>query len=330
MKLRVLIVTAVLATACAHSGATGKAESGDSLEQAFGLTHDQANAVVDQIEKNIRAGEEGNPLTSPNTLDDVLEILREDRLDLFAHGVQFARHQTGAKAEALTAQLELAWGAAQLVAAEVCADFAGQAEEQLTEARQAAAFGGEDAPDEAMLAAMEEDVVNLRISAAAMVMTAQGHFKRGAQLASKMIQAKPDSYYGYRVLADFFLLARKWEPFGRMVTKVRAMKPDSNGLRFLDGRAAIERDGDLARGIEFLKAAVAEDPRFIRAQVALFHAQEDIEDWYPTFQAIRRESPKHQLVVLLSDPLDDMWKRHQAEKADEPPPAGEAKPGGEG
>ena len=84
-----------------------------------GMSLEEAQAIATEFESNHLGQDPNNPLREPKSLDDVLEILKSDELDLFPAGVSFASKQPGVQAKALAAQIELAWGEAELTLADL-------------------------------------------------------------------------------------------------------------------------------------------------------------------------------------------------------------------
>src|SRR5258706_930479 len=78
-----------------------------------GMSLREAQGIVQVFEsKHLRPGDD-SLLRKPKSLDEVIDILHSDELDLFPGAVAFAQAQDGAEAQALAAQLEIAWGEAE-------------------------------------------------------------------------------------------------------------------------------------------------------------------------------------------------------------------------
>ena len=288
-SMRILFAVS-LAAACASAPArqecpAPRAEAGLSLEEA--------RAVVAEFESKHAKGDAGSPLRQPKSLDDALEILKLDELDLFPAGVSYALSQPGPEAKALAAQIELAWGEAELTLAEVF-DQAAASLRGATSAELRARFDTN------------------RVVADALTRLAAEHTADGARHAREIIASAPADYKGYRVAADYYRMRERWGEFDETVAKLTALNPASNGLVFLRGVSALYRDGDAPRADRFFREALAKDPMFVRAQVQLMRAQPGSEARYAEYLKLKALNPHHQIVVWAGPTLE---KAHQARLA---------------
>jgi tetratricopeptide (TPR) repeat protein len=135
------------------------------------------------------------------------------------------------------------------------------------------------------------------------------HISEGAELATKLIEKFPDSYLGYRVAADHKRLIRDWDGFDLMVKKVESINPDSNGLVFLKGAAALQRDADHETAIEHYERALAKDPDFVRAQSHLVMAQTDLDGLVREYEKLEQLNPNHQMVQWMDAAIEITERR---------------------
>jgi len=219
--------------------------------------------------------------------------LKADRLDAFPGAVAFLAKQEGYDALALRAQLELAWGEAELTVAEVLAQTASQLEQNL---RGQELRKNPSAADKASIAAESERIALYRETDEALRLLAAEHVGLGAEDAGVVITQKPDDYVGYRIAADAARMRNHWTEFTENVKKVEAAKPDSNGLKFLRGVEAYMRDGDSREAAGHFREALAGDPAFVRAQAQLVLVAANIFDQYKELQALKAMAPDHQIV----------------------------------
>jgi len=152
------------------------------------------------------------------------------------------------------------------------------------------------------------------VSEALMAM-AEHRYAIGKALAEKVIAAAPDSYLGYRVAADYHRLQHQWEAFDQMVAKIEATNPDSNGLLFLRGAAAAQRDFDFRAASEFYRQALQRDPQFIRAQMALMLGQSEIAAVHAELQKLKALNPDHYLVRWTGAAIEADYQQWRAEQA---------------
>ncbi|MCC6808118.1 MAG: hypothetical protein IT381_11895 [Deltaproteobacteria bacterium] len=283
------------------------------------MTSAEAEQVFVEFRADIEKQVPIEPLRTPRSLDDVLEILRRDQIDLFAHGVAFAGKEQGTRARVLEAQLELAWGEALVMVAQLLERQFAEVAMQSLRQRARAAIGQTTSFETKTMLELSENLQKSRRAIDAMWVLAPVHIERGAQMALKLLQDVPDDYHGYRVAADYFRLRADWKSFDKMVEEVAKRKPDSTGLQFLLGVAAVDRFGDRERGAEKLQKAIAGDPKFAKAQAMLLLLADTPNASYEALVALHKVNPSHQLVVLAGPAIlavYNAWKARGGEQGE--------------
>jgi hypothetical protein len=289
----------------------------DCASKSVGISLPEAEATVAAAAHDLPHLNDAEPLKQPKSLDDVEEILKRDDVELFPAGVAFAATLQDTRASALRAQIELAWGEAL----EMTADLFGAVETfersylRDLEARNAS---GE------IKAAEIDDLVKLRhfMSKRADLREALGriaaeHVGKGAVLAREIIAASPESYLGYRLAADYYRLRGNWPQFDQMVKKIEATNPASNGLVFLKAMNEIQRAGHVAPGSDLLRQALQKDPKFVRAESELVLASLTLADASKELKTLQKLSPHHQLVIWVGPAIDAALARDARSKAPE-------------
>ncbi|MGZ6142224.1 MAG: hypothetical protein ACXWLM_02745 [Myxococcales bacterium] len=291
--MRAGLVLAGLLAACA----TAPAAQCPAPASGAGLSLEEARAIVGELESKHLKQNPASPLREPKSLDDVLEILKLDELDLFPAGAAFALRQEGPEAKALGAQIELAWGEAELTLAEVFSQAAGTLQQELRAAQAAGRSTGE------LRARLDTN----RVVADALLRLAAEHTADGAAHARAIIAAAPADYQGYRVAADYYRMRERWTEFDETVAKLTALNPQSNGLVFLRGVSALYREGDAPRANRLFREALAKDPKFVRAQVQLMRAQPGAAARYAEYLKLKALNPRHQIVVWAGPTIERAW-----------------------
>ena len=272
--------------------------------RTVGLTLDEAKEIVAEFEAKQLALSRENPLRDPRSADDVLAILKSDQIALFPAGVAWAAaYKDDVKAESLRAQIELAWGEALQILADVFVDASGQMKTALRSMEVRAATGELNEKLQARYEKLKEVSAKSDLVAEALTRLAAEHVGAGARLAQDLIKKLPDDYVGYRVAADYYRLRSEWDVFDTMVAKIEAKNPDSNGLVFLRGAALLHRDQEPARAAELFRKALEKDPQFVRAQAQLVLSGQSVKDTFREYQALRALNPNHQIVVWAGEAI---------------------------
>ncbi|MBI5526486.1 MAG: hypothetical protein HY897_09130 [Deltaproteobacteria bacterium] len=302
------------------------AETEEPVVQAKEMTFDEARDIVASFEAKQARKTGGNPLRDPKSLDDVLEILRTDQLDLFAHGVVFAGRQSDPKAVTLRAQIELAWGEAQVILADILADTTANLRTAMRALEAKEAAEELDEKGKVYLADLRKAVGQATATSEALSILANEHLSKGARMARAVIDKNPNDYHGYRVAADFHRLRQDWPSFFEMLKKVEETNPNSNGLMFLKGVAAAYREDDPQKAIDFFRKALERDAKFVRSQVHIYLLQRGIANKYAEYQKIKAMNPNHQIVVWAGDFIESAYRQLGGEVPVKEPEKPAAKP----
>ena len=295
-----LVVTLAASLASTMVGcATASSAPAPGPARSVGLSLAEATALVDGFEA--RQVPPGKKPAAPTSLDECLAVLKSDRLDLFPDAVKFLQAQTTPEAAAMRAQMQLAWGEAELTVAEVLASLADRLDERVRALQVRKLVGAERA-------ALEADQAKLNLyrdTDQALRLLAAEHVAAGMVDAKVVIGGKPDDYVGYRVAADAHRLRNEWKEFSAMVVKVEETNPDSNGLVFLRGVAAQMRDGDAVEASKLYRQALERDPQFVRAQAQLVLVQTNIFEQKKELEKLRAIAPDHQIVRWAGPGIED-------------------------
>ena len=267
------------------------------------LTVEQADKIVNEARGAFAHADAANPLRQPKSLDDVLAILRTDQIDLFSAGVAFAEKDGSPKAKVLQAQLEICWGENQRIVAQLMDSLSGELREEVLELREAEAAGKLSPADVERVQRLEALLADENPLVPALSKLAPTHLAKGRVLAESLVNAAPADYEGYRVLADYARIRGDWDKFDSLVKEVQTRHPGSTGLLFLQGIEVAERSRDFKAAADYMRQALAKEPRFARAQVQLFLFAEGLDAKLAEFAKLQASSPQHQVVVLVGPVL---------------------------
>jgi hypothetical protein len=240
----------------------------------------------------------------PTSVADVEEILRLDEMNRFPAAVAFISTQKkDVRARALHGQLELAWAEGLSLLGEMNQNLAARLRELTAASEKKAAADGLSPDEFRELGELRAATLETQQTAKVLETAAAEHLAKGLAIASEVIKANPNNYLGYRVAADSYRLQRDWKSFDKMLAQVEKTNPNSNGLLFLKGVAAAQRDRDPVAATRFLDAALQKDPKFARAQAHLVLLAPTIEDAREELDLLAGISPKHPFVVWTSATL---------------------------
>lgn len=295
---RLVTVIALMFVGCAGSVQPDPAAAPPSpADPAAARQHDleQSRALVEGMTAELPLGSEES-LKAPANLDDVEAILKRDQINLFAAGVAFAAGKPDVRAMALHGQIELAWGEALYILAELESTIYNELSRSARGLELKLATGEPSTEDTAYLNELRDEAATALKLSAAMDLVAAEHIAAGAEVARAVIEKYPDNYLGYRVAADYYRMGRQWPKFETMISALTNTNPDSNGLIFLQGVAAYQHDNDRDAASGYFRKALERDPAFTRARVHLLMIQPDLDRTWRELQNLKQANPDHQVV----------------------------------
>lgn len=305
---RTIIAVVFLLSACAGSQPVDKPEAGS---KADGMSKEEAHRVVAALTRDREGNGTQDVRPDPQSLDDVLGVLKTDQIDLFPQGVAFAQAQKSLEAQALSAQIELAWAEANVVLADILWEDAARLRPVVRGLEVQKATGAISAEEQNHLLEHRKAIREQSRTAEALIVLASEHAARGAKIARGVIDSNPDNYLGYRVAADYYRLRQDWANFKKMIEQIEATNPDSNGLLFLRGVAAVEFDDDLGQAIGHFRQALERDPKFTRAQAQLVLNQDSVRAQFDEYQILKKLNPRHQIVRWAGPAIERSYARWQ-------------------
>jgi tetratricopeptide (TPR) repeat protein len=293
---------------------TGCKTSGESSgsRRAVGMSVEEAKSLVTGLEAAQAKNNAADPLRNPASMDDVLTILKRDQIDLFPAGVAFASKDQGVQSEALRAQIELAWGEAHLLLSELYLNAASALRASLRTLETRGLLDIFQKEDTDRIEQIKKTVAQCEQIAEALTITAAEHVAAGSKLSKAVIAKSPSEYIGYRLAADYYRMRQDWENFDVAVAKIEETKPDSIGLVFLKGAAALQRDGDEAKAVSLFQDALQKDPAFTRAQVQMLLAKKEPIGVYGEFEKLRTMNANHQIVVWAGEAITAAYQARVA------------------
>jgi len=251
----------------------------------------QKRPTLEQKEAELGAG------PAPKSVDEVVEVLRLDEVNRFPAAVAFIATQKDVKSRALHGQLELAWAEGLSLLSELNVNLAARLRELTAQSEAKAAADGLSPDEFKALGELRAATLETQQTAKVLEQAAAEHLQRGLAIAAQVIKANPDNYLGYRVAADSYRLQRDWKSFERALVRVEKTNPGSNGLLFLKGVAAAQRDRDAKGAAKFLNAALAKDPKFARAQAHLVLIAGSLDEAREELDKLAAINPRHPFVV---------------------------------
>jgi tetratricopeptide (TPR) repeat protein len=245
------------------------------------LSPSEASGIVEAFRLQQERKASGEKNLEVSSLDAVTEVLKRDDMNQFEDAVDYVETLSTPEAKALRAQIELAWGDAQNILAELLE-------------RTSADLAADKQPGGASPADLAQVVAALRALAAT-------HLDEGGKVAQEVIKTAPKNYQGYRVAADFYRLQGDWKKFDEMKKKIESTNAKSNGLVFLRGMEQLERYKKPEEAAKLFHQALKTDPQFTRAQAMLVLLPQSSGETYKEYKALEALSPYH-LIVLWVGP----------------------------
>ncbi|MBN2359417.1 MAG: tetratricopeptide repeat protein [Deltaproteobacteria bacterium] len=217
-------------------------------------------------------------LLDPKTVDDAQAIVRSDNPALFDKADRvFAEHLKGKPDDLknLTwhAQLFLAWAdSAALTARTLDSSVEKLAKRQaaLTEKLAGDSLSDQDRAKAQQALAETEQLIPLVQKVLGQLEQVAAQKKAiGKEKTQALLKQHRDTYEGYRLAADCYRIEEDWGNYGDALAKLEKLNPQSNGLLFIKGVVAFQRDREYGSAERYLSQAVGNDAQFTKAQYYL-------------------------------------------------------------
>lgn len=119
-------------------------------------------------------------------------------------------------------------------------------------------------------------------------------------LAQSLIDAKPDNYIGYRVMADYYRIEGDRAKMNEYLTQVERLNPDSVGLLFVRGAEQAKFDKNYEGAVLIYDQVLDKDPMFVKALFFKALALKELgkaEEAKAAMDEVLKKSPKHPGVL---------------------------------
>jgi len=251
------------------SGATAAAVPAekDDLDQVFeNIFNVPADATI-----------AGN-LLDPKSVEDAQAIVKSDNLALFDRAdrvfADFLKaHPDDVKNLTWHAQLFLAWADSAALTAKTL----GSSVEKLTKRKDdltakladTSLADDEKAKTQRGLAEAERLIPLVQKVLEQLGQVVEQKKAIGKEKTLALLKKHKDTYEGYRLAADLYRIDEDWGNYSDALAKLEKLNPKSNGLLFLKGVVAFQRDKEFGSAEKYLGQAVANDAQFTKAQYYL-------------------------------------------------------------
>lgn len=281
-KLLMWTVVAATLSCLTITGCASKTAKPDKKPKAQSKAKKVAKTDLEKVFQNIFEVPENSSiapeLLAPKTVEDAQNIVRSDNISLFPKAdAVFAAHLVkqpdDLKNLTWHAQLYLAWSDSASLTQKTLGSSVSRLEKKKEKAEQILAAAEVDmAQQEQAKASIEElnwliPMTNKVLAELAKVQ--QEKLAIGQEKTLAILEKHKDTYQGFRLGADMTRQTDEWDKYSDYITKLEQLNPDSNGLLFIRGVVAFSRDKDLQKAEKFLQQAVANDPKFTKAQYYL-------------------------------------------------------------
>lgn len=217
-------------------------------------------------------------LREPGSVQDAQDIVRSDNISLFtkADSVLTAHLKANpgdVKNQTWHAQLFLAWADSAALTRKTLGNSVERLKARKATLDEVLADASASAEDKDQARADQASLEKLLGATDALLATldtvAKEKLAVGEQKTQELLKQHWDSYEGYRLGADLARLKDDWDGFDKNLAQLEKLNPDSNGLRFLKGMVAFQKDKDYATAEKHLADAMAHDANFAKAQYYL-------------------------------------------------------------
>jgi hypothetical protein len=300
--LSALCLIACLAFGC-HS-------RGDSETPAQDLPVEEAQDIV--AKERARAGLTPTSAAPPQSLADVLSIMRRDESDRFEQASTYLAPLEGVDVLIVRANLEALWAEGQLTVAGAAGERAERKKAELTALKEEQRAKPDDKALTKRVTETEAEVTREERLSRALRVLSKAHYYTGESLAQEVQRRNPERPEGYAVLANLLRLHRDWNAFESNMQKAQARSEERVGMLYARAMERAARLGDRPAARAELEAILAEHPDFARARAQLVLLQDDVAQRYQQLQQLKALNPRHALVVLQGRAIETEYQTSRA------------------
>ena len=244
-------------------------------------------------------------LLNPASPEDAQDVVRSDNTALYDKAdaclaAHLREHPDDVKNLTWHAQLFIAWADSALLTQRTLAGSVKKLEARRAELEERLKDPALDATEREAQGESLKDVVHLA-DVTRRVLDKLGTLAEqkkavGKEKALALLAQHPESYEGFRLAADLYRVEEDWPRYEDAVVKLERLNPASNGLLFLKGVVAFQREKDYPAAESHLREAVAKDPQFTKARYYLALTYVNLhraQDAKRSLEETLRASPGH-------------------------------------
>jgi hypothetical protein len=259
------------------------------------LTIQEAQAIVD--EERAAHGLPA-PGPAPQSLADVVTILRRDEIFSFPQARDYLSSLPGVDALIVKGTLEMLWADGQLTVAALAREYAERREAEAVTLNETLKGQPNDAALKERLAQTTRTAEHERRLQRALVKLADPHFEAAMSIANEVERRNPERPESYSVHANLYRLHRDWNEFEHNMGQAEKRQPDRADVAYARALEQAARLSDRAGACDRLHALLVEVPDLARARAQLVLLQDDAEARYEELQALKALNPLHAVVLL--------------------------------
>ena len=255
-----------------------------------------ARAFIAKVQKERGVTGEGAPVSS---MDELLGVIQNDDVRRFESAGRFVDGKPGIDALVIHATVELAWSDAFTTVSRIVEEQRKRADAtQVRLSQQRDAGRALSDAQKSELAQAEKSVKFDGEAKVALDVLAKDHLGVGGDLVNEALRQFPDDGRTYRVAAYYYLLAGDWQHFDVAMTWLKNDEKKEARLQYLRGMESFTRYEIQKDATGFFHAALALDPKLVRAQAKLVLTENGIDAIHHELETLRALAPQHPVVTI--------------------------------
>jgi tetratricopeptide (TPR) repeat protein len=293
----------------------------------------EARKFIDEVQRERGIVPDRTPVAS---VDELLDVLARDEVGRFEAATQLVSGKPGIDALSLSATIELCWSDSLATLGLVFEELRKRDDAEVTRLTQERDGGREftDADKQALEAAQKGVAFDVKVRAALDVL-AKDHLQTAGTLVQEELRQFPSDPRTYRVAAFYYLLAGDYEHFDTSMKWLAEGEATDAMLQYLRALEAFHRYAVRKEASEFLRKALALNPKLVRAQAKLVLTEDGIDAVHAELLKLEAVAPRHGIVLIAGPSIKSAYQmatafsraRAARQPAASPTPAGAAPSG---
>jgi len=270
----------------------------------------EARSFITEVQRERGVVPDPTPVTS---VDELLDVLARDDVPRFEAAAQLVSGKPGIDALSLNATVELCWSDSLSTLALVFEELRKRDDAEVSRLTQERDGGREftDADKQNLERAQKDVAFDVKVRGALDVL-AKDHLQSAGTLVEEELRQFPSDPRTYRVSAFYYLLMGDYQHFDTSMKWLAQGEASDAMLQYLRALEAFHRYAIRKEASDFLRKALALNPKLVRAQAKLVLTEDGVDAVYAELMKLKAVAPRHGVVLIAGPSITSAYEMSTA------------------